>query len=228
MKETMQASIRSYLAGWLLCTLAAMAPAFGEETNESREFVDLFNGKDLSGWVVEGTKEHGREGKRMPVWTAADGMIVCDGAGFGFLRCDREVRDFVLKLEFRLQRGVNSGIGIRHGKFTGERRSRPSFHGYEIQLLDDADKKPTKSSTGSLYRYVAPRAQAVKPSGEWNQLTIECRGPQIAVTLNDKLLHDVDQRTVPEISDKPLSGYFSLQNHGGDVAFRNIRLKELE
>ncbi len=189
-------------------------------------FESVFNGKDLSGWIVEGTKVAGDDDK--PVWTASESVIHCAGHGFGFLRYDREVSDFVLALEYQLERRGNSGIGIRYGKYTGDRKTRPSYAGYEIQLLDDHGKEATASSTGSLYRYVAPSASAARPAGEWNRIVIECRGPRIRITLNDALLHDLDQRSVAEIADKPLKGYFSLQNHGGEVMFRNIQLKELK
>jgi hypothetical protein len=193
-----------------------------KKNSESSQFIDLFNGHDLSHWVVEGTTtdDAGR-----PVWTVRDGAIQCAGSGFGFLRSELEYADFTLQLQFRLERGVNSGVGIRHGKFTGARHTRPSYAGYEIQLLDDAGQRPTTSSTGSLYRYVAPKHSAMKPAGQWNDMTVQCRGPLIKIELNGKIIQDVDQRTVERIADKPLKGYFSLQNHGGEVAFRKIRIK---
>jgi hypothetical protein len=186
---------------------------------------DVFNGRDLAGWVTEGAAER-KDGA--PVWTVEDRAIVCRGEGFGFLRCEREVADFRLSLEFKLAAGDNSGVGIRHGKYTGRRGSRPSLAGYEIQLVDDVGKEPSKTSSGSLYRYVAPRVRALKPAGEWNELIVECRGPHIVVRLNGELIHDVDQTSIEDIAQKPLKGYVSLQNHGGDATFRHIRLVELK
>jgi hypothetical protein len=211
----------------VLCTSAAADDPPRPERNREG-FKEIFNRKDLSGWVVEGTEHVGEGDQRKPVWAASDGAIKCAGHGFGFLRYDRELTDFILSLEYRLERGVNSGIGIRYAKYTGQRETRPSFAGYEIQLLDDAGKEPTTSSTGSLYRYVAPRASAAKRAGKWNRMVIECRGPRIRVTLNDVLLHDLDQRKIDKIADKPLRGHISLQNHGGKAAFRDIRLKVIE
>jgi hypothetical protein len=199
-----------------------------QQDRQLEGFETIFNGQDLAGWVVEGTERVGDGKDSKPVWTVSDGAIKCAGHGFGFLRYDRELGDFILSLEYRLERGVNSGIGIRYDKYTGQRKTRPSFAGYEIQLLDDGGKEPTKSSTGSLYRYVTPNVSAANPAGEWNRMVIECRGPRIRVTLNDKLLHDLDQRSIDEIAKKPLRGHVSLQNHGGQAAFRNIRLKELK
>jgi hypothetical protein len=230
LSEERAMSAHAYWA--FLIVLAIAAPLAADQAAGSgaalEGFDSIFNGKDLSGWIVEGTEHFERDGKKEPVWSTSDGAINCAGHGFGFLRFDRELKDFVLSLEYRLERGGNSGIGIRYDKYTGERRTRPSFAGYEIQLLDDAGKEPSKSSTGSLYRYVAPQASAARPAGEWNRILIECRGPRIRITLNDALLHDLDQRTIEAIADKPLRGHVSLQNHGGDVSFRKIQLQELK
>jgi len=105
-------------------------------------------------------------------------------------------------------------------------QTRPSYASYEIQLLDDADRKPSKGSTCSLYRYVAPRVNAVKAAPEWNTLEIDCAGPLIRITLNEQKVIEVDQRTIEEIRNKPLKGYVCLQNHGGRLEFRNIWIRE--
>jgi hypothetical protein len=46
--------------------------------------------------------------------------------------------------------------------------------------------------------------------------------------MNGKLIHDVDQSTIPQLKDKPLKGYVCLQSHGGKTEFREIRLKEIK
>jgi hypothetical protein len=190
-------------------------------------FVDIFNGKDLSGWVVE-ERDGGQQGQSdNPIWQAADGLLVCRGGDFGFLRYDKKLTDFIVHVEYRMSPGCNSGLGIRSVEFTGPRRTRPSFAGYEMQICDDAGKEPTNRSSGSLYRYVAPHVNASKPAGEWNTVEIKCRGTRIRITLNGQVIHDLDQTTIERIKDKPLSGYFSVQDHGRRIEFRNIRLKEL-
>lgn len=189
----------------------------------------LFDGESLGGWVAEGSKEFQRDGATVPVWTAHDGLIACKGKGFGFLRYQgREFEDFTWSLEFRMAPGCNSGLGFRTRAFDPRRSrdTRPSFYSYEIQLTDDAGKPPSTLGTGSLYRYVAPRENPIKPAGEWNTIVIECVGPRIHVTLNGKLIQDVDQSTIEALRNKPLRGSVCLQNHGGDIEFRNIEVKE--
>jgi len=211
----------------ILC-LAAAAVAARAASPADDGLAPIFNGKDLAGWVVEEAGSSQKDQKKEPVWSVRDGVIHCTGQRFGFLRYDKKVADFVFEVEYRMTSRANSGIGIRGIKFTGPAKTRPSFAAYEVQLLDDAGKPATTGSTGSLYRYVAPKLNATKPAGQWNRIRIECRGPRIRVTLNGKTIQDLDQTTVAEIKDKPLSGYLMLQSHSRAVDFRNPRLKVLK
>jgi len=189
--------------------------------------ISPFNGKDLSGWVVEGTSTTEKNGQKTPNWFVEDGEIRCAGKGFGFLRYDKPFGDFRFTLEYKLAKNGNSGVGIRGVKYNGKAETRPSFASYELQILDDGGKQPGTHATMSLYRYVAPKVSAAKAADEWNAVEIECRGSHIRATLNGKLVQDVDQATIEEIKAKPLSGYISLQCHGSAVAFRNLKVVDL-
>lgn len=213
---------RVLLAGLVLPGLAAAGP-----DGSQSQFMDLFNGRDLTGWVVEGTKQYTGADQMKPIWSVNDGVLSCAGKGFGFLRYEKEFSDFVLHVEYRMSPKGNSGIGIRTVPYVGSFQTRPSMAGYEIQLLDDAGKPPDTHSTGSLYRYVAPTANPVKAAPEWNTMEIECVGPRIRVTLNGQRIQDVDQKAVETIKNKPLRGFVCLQNHGRPVSFRHVRIKEL-
>ncbi len=190
-------------------------------------FEPIFNGRDLSGWVVEETFM--QQDKNDPVWSVQeDSVLHCRGKGFGFLRFDRKLCDFVLAGEIRLPAKGNSGVGIRTVPYRAVRQTRPSFAAYEVQLQDDGGKPADKHSSGSLYRYVAPTENPMKPAGEWNTFSIECVGPRIKIEINGRVVQDTDQTQIAEIKDKPLCGYVSLQNHGSTVDFRNVRLKTIK
>jgi hypothetical protein len=133
-----------------------------------------------------------------------------------------------VSLEFKAGRNTNSGIGLRGIKYSDkDLKTRPSFAGFEVQILDDAGKQPTADTSGALYRYVAPEKNAIRKAGEWNRLVITCRGPKIVVQLNGQTVQNFDQTSIPKTAQKPLSGYLSLQNHGGPIVFRNVRLRYL-
>jgi len=219
------------LFGLATFTFAADDDAKKQDAEKQADWIEMFNGKDLAGWVAEGVVEFQDKDDRIkPVWSVQNGLLRCDGKGFGFLRFETEVDDFTFHVEFRLGKDCNSGIGIRHLKYdlSKSTATRPSYSGYEIQLLDDSEKEASKNSTASLYRYVAPTANTVKPAGEWNSINIECIGPKIRVTLNGKLVQDVDQSQIEEIRNKPLKGFVSVQNHGKQIEFKNLKLKKIK
>ena len=213
----------------LIMTTAAV------RAGDAPAWIELFNGKDLTGWVIDGPKEYKdkSDGDRLkPLWSVVDGHIRTTGNGFGFLRYDRKFADFVLHVEYRMakEKDVNSGIGIRTTVFDPKQStaSRPSNFGYEIQLLDDSADKPHKHGTGSLYRYVAPTKTAHKPAPEWNTVEVECAGPRIKIKFNGTETLDFDQSGDPKLKDKPLDGFVCLQSHGKQVEFKNVRLRVLK
>ena len=181
--------------------------------------------------MIDGAKEYkDKDGNAQPNWKVEDGMIVTAGRGFGFLRYEKEVSDFRWKAECRLNAKSNTGFCIRCVPYDPKKDSttRPSYAAYEVQFQDDHGKGPDEHCTGSLYRYVAPKKNAVKEPGEWNTIEIECVGPRIRVWINGEQVQDVDQSTVDKIKNKPLKGYVSLQSHTNQVEFRNIKLKEIK
>jgi hypothetical protein len=214
------------LAVLSLLLLSLARPASADDADGEK----LFASGDLKGWVEE---QHGFFKKKHPdasTWSVKDGVVACDGSlgNCGFLRYDRKLSDFTLKLEYRVSENCNSGVCIRVPKpYDGNPDATlPSKGGYEVQILDDAGKPATKTSSSSFYNLLAPKENAAKPAGEWNTLEIACRGPRITVTLNGKVVQDVDQATVEAIRDRPREGYILLQNHGHKCEFRNIRLKD--
>ncbi len=197
----------------------------------------IFNGKDLEGWEAEGKTtfpDPKNPDNSLPIWSVKDGNIFCAGKGYGFLRyAEKEFADFHFHLEYRMVNKSgrnNSGIGIRTVPFDPKRSrdTRPSFACYEIQLLNDVGKKPTNHSTGSLYRYVAPKVNAVKPAPEWNVMDIICVGPRIQILMNGTEIIDFDQTTMERVAKNPLKGYLCVQNHGSEIEFRNLWVQEIQ
>lgn len=184
-------------------------------------YKSLFNGRDLTGWVIMDS----------PSWKAENGLIVCTGQGSGWLRSVKEYQDFILRLEFKISPKGNSGIFIR-----ATEDGNPAFTGMEIQIMDDHGKPPVKNSTGALYAAAAPVANVSKPAGEWNEIEIACIGRRVKVTMNGQRLYAVNldsaqlNSELPEdqkLTNRVPTGFIGLQNHGNLVEFRNIRIKDM-
>jgi len=209
-----------FLSRMLVCVIV-VSGAVSTALAEDGEFKRMFDGRTLDGWVIEGSRARG-------IWSVTkDGELYCKGKGYGFLRYDKKLCDFEIQLEYKMGPNCNSGIGIRSKAFKGG-GTRPSASGYELQILADAGKKPNNHSSMSLYRHIAPTVNASLPSGEWNKFAIVCRGPNIKVTLNDQVVQDIDQTKYERLKNKPLCGYFSVQNHNKDIWYRNMRLREIK
>lgn len=204
-------------------TLLALAGA-GAARAET-PFVKPYNGTDLTGWHVESGK--------LESWKANGEMISCIKPGGGYLALDDEYGDFELKLEYRLPAAGNSGVGLRF-----PRGGWPSTMGMEIQLLDDAAKRYEKlrpeHRNGSIYTFVAAKSNPSRPAGEWNQMTILCKGPQVRITLNGVEIQNtnLDEQTKKGKGEQPLNlrprkGLVGLQSHGDPVDFRNIEIRAL-
>lgn len=203
-----------FLAAFAAWTLFA-AVASGAESG----FVKIFNGKDLSGWHMMGHQD----------WRVENGILETEGSG-GWLRSDATYADFVWKLEYRASKDSNSGIFIRSAE-----EGNPAFTGIEIQIMDDAGQPANVHSSGSLYGASAPRHNAAKQAGEWNEVEISCLGRHVAVTLNGHKIQDVnlDDPQFAHAQERPLSkvpnaGYIGLQSHSNRVEFRNLRVKVLK
>jgi hypothetical protein len=196
----------------------------------TEEGIDLFAKGDLSGWIEEQHEFFRKKHPDAATWSVKDGVVICDGSlgNCGFLRYDRKLSDFTLRLEYRVSAGCNSGVCIRvPAAYNGKPdETLPSKFGYEVQILDDAGEEPSTTSTGALYGLVAPRENAARPAGEWSTLEIACHGPRIRVTVNGRVVQDLNQPTVEAIKNRPRDGYLLLQNHGHGIEFRNVRLKD--
>lgn len=241
----------------LLLVPLALLGLSGADSPPPPGFTSLFNGRDLTGWVVpEGDNGH---------WKVVDGVIDYDARseakGAKNLVSAEEYGDFVLKLDWRITATpwVNKFIPYILPDGTHAR----GVDGKELQLaLPDSDSgvylrdlKTGKSQvniwcwpigSGEVYGYredpdqpadvragVTPKHQADRPVGEWNTFVITLKGERLTVVLNDVTV--IEDARLPGI---PLRGPVAFQHHGeykdgryvGNpslVQFRNIAIKRL-
>jgi hypothetical protein len=209
-----------------LVVLLCVTSGVGSCTRVSRH-VGL-GGDDLLATGLVGWQQIGGDQDN---WQVEDGVLSAQGQG-GWLSTVRQYDDFELSLEFRVAPEGNSGVFLRTPL-----RGDPAYVGMEIQIIHDrADQwrhlKPNQY-TGSIYDVQAPSERASKRANEWQTMTIRCDGPRVQVVLNGQEV--VDTRTTyfgyrheahPGLTRR--RGYIGLQDHGGGVEFRNIRIKPLE
>ncbi|HTI51040.1 MAG TPA: family 16 glycoside hydrolase [Planctomycetaceae bacterium] len=223
---------RSVVFGFcvLLFWLAHRARAEESATKpDPGRFEPLYNGRDLSGWKVKGGK--------LEAWKADGELLSGIGPEGGWLRTEKTYSDFVLRLEYRIVAGGNSGVGLRLPA-----EGAPAQAGLEIQVLDEAVPPESKSGgsdetrrNGAIVGHVAAEKVAAKPAGEWNVFEITCRGPQVKVVLNGETVIDVAVDTLKDdekegrtaLADRPEVGFIGLQCSPAQVDFRKIELRDL-
>lgn len=139
----------------------------------------------------------------------------------------REFANFDLHLEFRLAKGTNSGVFLR------VKENDPVRRGFEVQVLDDFGHPPSMTGTGGIYDVATPMYNLARPAGDWNSYDISVRGKAIQVFVNGWKVMDTDfsMLTSPvgkfsiAFTDLPLEGLVALQDHGGEIWYRNIWIR---
>lgn len=184
-------------------------------TSDLERFSDLFNGKDLSGWTAHGTEK----------WYVDNGELVCESGPdkqYGYLSTNKNYRNFILTLNFKLEANGNSGVFIR-SSIEGTK-----INGWQIEVA------PPDLHTGGIYESYG-RGWLIKPkeedekilkADEWNLLGIKAEGPIITTWLNGKKMVQIRDEKIGEGN-----GFIALQIHDGGgikVRWKNIRIKELK
>jgi hypothetical protein len=211
--------------------LSALAASFhaGQASIEPG-FTSLFNGRDLAGWKISGTRES---------FTVRDGAIVASGpashAYYDGTIGNHRFRNFELRLDILPRAGANGGVYVltEFEEVGGNERASGRFpsKGFEIQVYNGTGGP----RTGSLY-HVVDLAESLVKDDEWFTETIIVRGDTIVVKVNDK---EVVNWTQPEDWNGGREGpgrritgpgTIALQAHDAKsaVLYKNIRIKPLD
>ena len=198
------------------------------------EFRDLFNGKDLTGWVNVNTDDD--------TWSVRDGVLVCSGHPIGVMRSDRQYENFILHIEWKhTEPGGNSGVFAWSNAVPAERNRLPN--GVEIQMLEldwvslhtrDGKKPPVAYVHGEVWGVGGvktvpdnprgPRSKSIenrcKGRGEWNTYDVVCVDGVIKLAVNGKFVNGVSRSTQKK-------GYLCLESEGAEIHFRSIKIMEL-
>ena len=168
-------------------------------------------------------------------WEIAEGVLSTSKTPGGILWTKGKFGDFEVTLEYKTSEKANSGLFFR----TDPRN--PVQGGFEIQIAS-AGIYSGKHVLGSLYDAKEAAVSAGKPDGEWNVMTLTCKGPFIKATVNGQTTVDVnidqwtERKKNPDgsknkfktpLKDMPRTGHLGLQYHGQPVWFRNFEIKPL-
>jgi hypothetical protein len=197
-------------------------------------FRDLFNGKDLTGWVNVNTDED--------TWTVRDGILVCKGKPIGVMRSDKQYENFVLHIEWKhIEPGGNSGVFVWSDAKPGEKNRLPN--GVEVQMLElDFINMHKRNGEPLSLGYVhgdlfgvggveitpdnprGPRSSSLenraKGRGEWNTYDVVAVDGVIKLAVNGKFVNGISRSTQKK-------GYLCLESEGAEIHFRNIKILEL-
>jgi hypothetical protein len=192
----------------------------------------LFDGRTTNGW-------RGYRTETVPAgWAAVDGALTRVSESADIVTIGT-FKDFEMKFEWKISPGGNSGVLYRAALGLPE-----IYHGApEYQILDDTkhpDGQSPLTSAGADYAlYPAPRG-VVKPVGEWNTGRIVANGNHVEHWLNGQKVADLEMWSDdwkdrvakskfaewPEYG-KAVEGHIGLQEHGGWVAYRNIKIRDV-
>ena len=209
---------RSVIA--LILSLLLVSPARADDAEKG--FVPLFDGKTLQGW-----KQRGGKAK----YVVEDGQIVgtsVPNTSNSFLCTEQTYGDFILELEYKVNRDLNSGVQIRseYDKETNR------VFGYQVEI----DPSPRAWSGGIFDEgrqgwlfdlKDRPEPRKAFKQHQWTHYRIECQGDSIKTWINGVAAANLQDSKTPR-------GFIGLQVHGVggntkplEVRFRNLRIKEL-
>lgn len=213
--------------------------------SSNQQWTYLFNGEDMEGWHIYLKGKENFNG-----WYVSDGVLVFDPsnrteATNADLVTDRQFSSFELELEWMISEKGNSGIFW--GVIEDEQYKHTYETGPELQVLDDnwteyIEERGDIQRAGSIFNLIAPSEIVSKPAGEWNHyvLHIDHMQNQGFVVFNgveilrfpvhgpewEELIANSGFKDFPGFG-KAQTGHISLQDHGNQVAYRNIKIREL-
>jgi hypothetical protein len=191
---------------------------------EQTKTIELFNGKDLSGWgfILKDSTV-----KASDVFTVEEGVIGIAGEPFGYMYTEQVFSDFHLHVEWRWpEEATNSGIFLL---VQNDKKVWPNA--IECQLKagdagslvllggsDLAEFKLAEGETRPEYPVVKKKEiSSENPVGEWNNADITCEQGSLTIYINGVL-----QNKGTESLHK--QGQIGLQSEGKKIQFRNVKI----
>jgi hypothetical protein len=177
--------------------------------------VSLFNGKDLTGWTINGTEK----------WYVENGELVCESGPdkqYGYLSTNKQYKNFILTVQFKQEANGNSGVFFR-SSIDGVKIS-----GWQVEVA------PLNMHSGGVYESYGrgwliqpkPEEEQWLKTGEWNTMKIKVTGDEVTTWLNDHQMIYLNDATIGKGQ-----GFIALQIHDGGgikVRWKNLEITEIK
>jgi hypothetical protein len=238
-------AVDTSMAAGMDCDNCAMKGTGACDSAAMKEgWITLFDGKTTTGW-------RGYDMKDFPAknWDIADGCLHCLGIGKGEMTNTdlitvKKYSNFELSLEWKISKGGNSGIFICVQEIPKDSiyKSSPEMQVLDNENHSDRDKGVNGNhKAGSLYDMIPANPQNTKPFGEWNQVRIMVYQGKVVYNQNganvveytlwspewNKMVSGSKFKDWPTFVNPAKEGYIGLQDHGFEVWYRNIKIREL-
>lgn len=195
-------------------TILFLTSVFFSNLLYGQKAISIFNGKDLSGWTINGTEK----------WYVEKGKLVCESGPdkqYGYLSTNKNYKNFELTLQFKQEANGNSGVFFRS-----------SIEGVKISGWQ-CEVAPINLHTGGIYesygrgwlRQPNPLHEKYLKTGKWNTLKLLVAGDEVTTWLNGHMMVGMKDEKIGAGN-----GFIALQIHDGGgikVIWKNIKIKEL-
>ncbi len=200
----------------MLSMILAAALGAQQQPLPGADWISLFNGKDLSGWVEVGEEK----------WMVEDGTIhgIAVTDAYGYLQTEKKYTDFHLGIRFRCEGNGNSGLFF-HVDF------KPGTPNVSQGLQFEIDCQVNRHTAGiygdgrAWVVWPAPEKETVVRQDDWNEMQVRVAGNRYVARLNG-----VEMIDFTDPKPKSFDGYIALQLHsGGDgnMRFKDIYIRDL-
>lgn len=210
--------------------LAYCLPLIGQAGEN--EFIQLFNGEDLTGWECFLVDENTQ---MKDVWSVEDGILICQGTPMGYLATKEKFKNFKLIVVWRWAPGKqpgNSGVLLR---ITGKPMMLPkcveaqlksgsagdiwAFQGFQVKSDTSRFHQKSNSSIGDFMGVVKKTGNEKEP-GKWNKYEITLDGGKLTLAVNGQTVNQCHGCDVT-------AGQIGLQSEGGEIHFKTVKLMPL-
>jgi 3-keto-disaccharide hydrolase len=221
----MKSAVKKISAVIFPFAFAAIASA--QEIISPKNHIELFNGKDFSGF----TFCMRNDANPAETWSVTNGLIHCNGTAIGYLRTKQNFHNYIVTVIWRFTKMApkkdNTGVLVQMQlpdkvwPMCVQNQGKSGRQG-DLFVMSGAECKQHLALGKDASTPVPLRGGPNEnPIGEWNTNTTICAGSEVKAIINGKLLNEITECTVT-------NGFIGIQSEGADFEIRKISLEPLK